>query len=45
MGGGKERKMNIRLATANQERDGWKGLKQKFFNRERYKKYLIMLTL
>jgi hypothetical protein len=38
MGGGKERKLNIGLATANQMRDGWKGLKIKFFNRERYKK-------
>jgi hypothetical protein len=30
-GWGKERKINGRLATGNQVRDGWKELNQKYF--------------
>jgi hypothetical protein len=42
MGGGKERKMNGRSATADHVKDRRKRLKQKLFkNRERYKKYFI----
>jgi hypothetical protein len=34
MEGGKERKINGRLATANQVRDEWKELKQKYLQKE-----------
>ncbi len=37
-GGGKERKINGRPATANQVRDGWKDLKQKCSQTESAKK-------
>jgi hypothetical protein len=33
-GGGKERKINGGTATANQVRDGWKELKQKYLQKE-----------
>jgi hypothetical protein len=33
-GGGNEKKINGRMATANQVRDGWKELKQKYLQKE-----------
>jgi hypothetical protein len=43
---GKERKINGGLATANQVRDGWKELKQKYFQTEStIKNFLITQPL
>jgi hypothetical protein len=44
-GGGKERKINSGPATANQVRDGWKDLKQKYLQIESAIKHLITQPL
>ncbi len=45
MGGGKKKKKNGRSSTADQVKDRWKRLKQKFFQTESATKHILSIKL